>query len=62
MDGGVAVKGEEKEIKTETQLFELGNILIGHCNETLTPVMIDRLLAEIRLAVTEGPCSWAFKE
>jgi len=53
---------KEKEMKTETQLFELGNILIGHCNETLTPVMIDRLLTEIRLAVTEGPCSWAFKE
>ena len=47
--------------RTKTQLFELGNILISHCDEKLTPIVIDTILAEIKHSVTEGPCSWAFK-
>lgn len=49
------------DTKTATQLFELHNILIGHCGKSLTPDVIDQISEEIKTAITNGPCSWAFR-
>lgn len=50
------------DTKTATQLFEIQNILIGHCGKSLTPDVIDQISVEIKTAITNGPCSWAFRD
>lgn len=53
----------EQEIsdRNGTQIFELRNILVGHCSWQLTRDKIDEIMEEIRIALSSGPCAWAFK-
>jgi hypothetical protein len=51
----------EDSDREATQLFQLRSILIGHCGEILTPNKVDAIFLEIKDAITQGPCSWAFK-
>jgi hypothetical protein len=46
------------EDRMATQLFEIRTILIDHM---VTPAIIDAIMRDIKRAITNGPCSWAFK-
>lgn len=43
-----------------TRIFEVRNIMISHCGQTLTPDNVDSIAAEMISAIETGPCSWAF--
>jgi len=45
-----------------TQIFQIRTIICGHCGEKLTFEKVNEIVREIELAMTIGPCSWAFKE
>jgi len=49
-----------KDEKHATQEFEIRNILTGYCGQTLTPNKVDELAEDVKNAMREGPCSWAF--
>ena len=45
-----------------TRIFEVRNVLTGHCGERLTPDKVDEIVREIEAAMETGGCAWAFRE
>lgn len=66
----IYAEGWEKCAKTDayktpenaaaTRKFEVRNIMIGHCGQSLTPDNVDSIAAEMLAAIETGPCAWAF--
>ena len=59
--GAFIMDPTEEEDRLCTQMFMMGDILIRHCGETLTPEKIDQMMLEMQQEVTGGVCSWAFR-